>query len=49
MGKITGFLEFARVEESSDRVEQRLQHYREFVHGLAPEQARQQASHQTYG
>lgn len=44
MGKITGFLEFARVEESSERVELRLRHHREFVQHLSPEQARQQGS-----
>lgn len=44
MGKITGFLEFARIEESSERVELRLRHHREFVQHLSPEQARQQGS-----
>ncbi len=44
MGKITGFLEFARIEESSERVELRLRHHREFVQHLTPEQARQQAA-----
>ena len=44
MGKITGFLEFARIEESSERVELRLRHHREFVQHLSPEQARQQGA-----
>ena len=44
MGKITGFLEFARIEESSDSVSQRLRHHKEFVHGLTPAQAHQQSA-----
>jgi glutamate synthase (NADPH/NADH) small chain len=44
MGKITGFLEFARIEERCDGVDERLHHYREFVQTLTPEQARQQGA-----
>jgi glutamate synthase (NADPH/NADH) small chain len=44
MGKVTGFLEFARIEESSECVPQRLRHYKEFVHGLTPAQAHQQSA-----
>ena len=44
MGKITGFLEFARIEEGCDGVAERLRHYKEFVHVLTPEQARQQGA-----
>ncbi|HWC64091.1 MAG TPA: glutamate synthase subunit beta [Rhizomicrobium sp.] len=34
MGKITGFLEIERKERSYDKVEERLEHYREFVHPM---------------
>jgi glutamate synthase (NADPH/NADH) small chain len=34
MGKITGFLEIERHERGYDKVEQRLENYREFVHPL---------------
>ena len=44
MGKITGFMEFERIEEDHDAVADRLRHYREFVHVLGPEQARQQGA-----
>lgn len=44
MGKITGFLEFARIEESYDGVEVRVKNYKEFVHTLSTEQARQQGA-----
>ncbi len=44
MGKITGFLEFERIEEAHDAVAARVQHHREFVHGLEPEQARRQGA-----
>ena len=39
MGKVTGFLEFARVEETYEGVEARKQHYREFIPRLTNEQA----------
>jgi glutamate synthase (NADPH/NADH) small chain len=44
MGKITGFLEYARIEEAYDGVAERLHHYKEFVHVLTPAQARQQGA-----
>ena len=31
MGKITGFLELARIQEVAEPVEERVHHYREFV------------------
>jgi glutamate synthase (NADPH/NADH) small chain len=39
MGKITGFLEFARVEEPHESTETRRRHYREFIPRLTEEQA----------
>jgi len=39
MGKITGFLEFARQEESAEPPEGRTRHWREFVAHLEPAQA----------
>ena len=44
MGKITGFMEFERVEEGSKPVPERLKHYKEFVIGLSPEQAKTQSA-----
>ena len=44
MGKITGFLEFARVEESAQAPRQRTGHWHEFVDHLSPEQARTQGA-----
>lgn len=44
MGKVTGFIEFERLEESYDSVKSRLGNYKEFVHTLNTEQARQQGS-----
>ena len=44
MGKITGFMEFERVEEGYKPVPERLKHYKEFVIGLSPEQARTQSA-----
>ncbi len=44
MGKVTGFLEFERLEEAYDKPDQRLKNYKEFVHTLKPEQARQQGA-----
>ena len=44
MGKITGFMEFARVEEGYKPVQERLKNYREFVVGLDDAQARQQSA-----
>ncbi|MFO1466055.1 MAG: glutamate synthase subunit beta, partial [Steroidobacteraceae bacterium] len=44
MGKITGFMEFARVQESSVPVAERLRHQHEFVAGLDNAQAKIQAA-----
>jgi glutamate synthase (NADPH/NADH) small chain len=44
MGKITGFLEYPRLEEGYQPVAERLQHHQEFVIGLAPKQAQQQGA-----
>ena len=44
MGKITGFLEFERIEADSEQADTRILHYREFVQGLGPDQARQQSA-----
>jgi glutamate synthase (NADPH/NADH) small chain len=44
MGKVTGFLEYERVEESYAPVPQRLKHYKEFVIGLANDQAKVQGA-----
>ncbi|MCZ2102786.1 MAG: glutamate synthase subunit beta [Comamonadaceae bacterium] len=44
MGKITGFLEFERIEETYDPVASRVHHYQEFVHPLTTEQARTQGA-----
>ena len=39
MGKVTGFLEYARVDESYEAIEARKKHYREFIPRLTNEQA----------
>ena len=44
MGKITGFMEFERIEEGFKPVPERLKHYKEFVIGLSPEQAMTQSA-----
>ncbi len=44
MGKITGFMDFERVEEGYKPVPERLKHYNEFVIGLSPEQAKTQSA-----
>ena len=44
MGKITGFMEFERIEEGYKPVPERLKHYKEFVIGLSPEQAKTQSA-----
>ena len=44
MGKVTGFMEFERLEEGYQPVAERLKNYREFVIGLDDAQARQQAA-----
>ncbi len=44
MGKVTGFLEFERLEEGYKPVPERLKHYKEFVVGLDETQAKQQGA-----
>ena len=44
MGKVTGFMEFERVEEGYAPVDQRLKNYKEFVIGLDGAQAKQQGA-----
>lgn len=44
MGKVTGFLEYERIEEGYAPVEQRLKHYKEFVVGLKAEEAKIQGA-----
>ena len=44
MGKITGFLEFNRLQEASDDTVSRKQHYREFVHHLSEGDAKTQSA-----
>jgi len=44
MGKVTGFMEFERIEEGYKPVAERLKNYGEFVIGLTDEQARKQGA-----
>jgi glutamate synthase (NADPH/NADH) small chain len=44
MGKITGFMEYERVEEGYKPVPERVKHYKEFVIGLNDEQAKVQGA-----
>jgi glutamate synthase (NADPH/NADH) small chain len=44
MGKVTGFMEFERLEEGYAPVPQRLKHYKEFVIGLKADDAKVQAA-----
>ena len=44
MGKITGFMEFERIEEAYKPVSDRLKHHKEFVIGLTPEESKTQAA-----
>ncbi|WP_295520652.1 glutamate synthase subunit beta [Limnohabitans sp. Rim8] len=44
MGKITGFMEFERIEEGYKPVAERLKNYSEFVIGLTEEQSKTQAA-----
>ncbi|MGA8054968.1 MAG: glutamate synthase subunit beta, partial [Burkholderiales bacterium] len=39
MGKVTGFLEYQRLSEAAEAPQERVKHYREFVHPLADEDA----------
>jgi glutamate synthase (NADPH/NADH) small chain len=44
MGKATGFLELQRIEEGYEPADTRVKHYKEFVIGLAEEDAEKQAA-----
>ena len=44
MGKVTGFLEFGRIEEAHEPKEARKQHYREFILHLTDEEAKIQGA-----
>ena len=44
MGKVTGFMEFERLEEGYAPVPQRLKNYKEFVIGLSADQAKVQSA-----
>ncbi|MDG0854635.1 glutamate synthase subunit beta [Roseateles puraquae] len=44
MGKVTGFLEYERLEEGYEPVPARVKNYKEFVIGLNAEQAKQQGA-----
>jgi glutamate synthase (NADPH/NADH) small chain len=44
MGKVTGFLEFERIEEGYEPVPKRIKNYREFVIGLKEDQSKVQAA-----
>ena len=44
MGKVTGFMEFDRLEEGYAPVDQRLKNYKEFVIGLKPDEAKIQGA-----
>jgi glutamate synthase (NADPH/NADH) small chain len=44
MGKITGFLEYQRLAEASEPVEERKKHYREFVLHLSDDEAKLQGA-----
>ena len=44
MGKVTGFMEYERVEEVYKPIPERVKHYKEFILGLDDEQAKVQAA-----
>ena len=44
MGKVTGFMEYRRIEEGYEPVTKRVKNYKEFVFGLAEEQAKVQSA-----
>jgi glutamate synthase (NADPH/NADH) small chain len=44
MGKVTGFLEYQRLQEASDDITSRKKHYREFVHHLNDGEAKTQSA-----
>ncbi len=39
MGKITGFMEYRRLQEAAQPPRERVRHYREFIHSLSDEEA----------
>jgi glutamate synthase (NADPH) small chain len=39
MGKVTGFLEFERLHEAAEQPQERVKHWREFVHHLTDDAA----------
>jgi glutamate synthase (NADPH/NADH) small chain len=44
MGKVTGFLEYARLQEAAEPPESRVKHYKEFVMHLSDSQVKQQGA-----
>ena len=44
MGKVTGFMEYERIEEGYAPVDERVKHYKEFVIALDDEQAKVQGA-----
>ncbi len=44
MGKVTGFMEFERLEQAHEPVAQRKTHFREFITPLSQQEAKQQAA-----
>ncbi|HEX3987962.1 MAG TPA: FAD-dependent oxidoreductase, partial [Verrucomicrobiae bacterium] len=44
MGKITGFMEFARLEETAENPRERVSHYHEFLHHLTDDEAKIQGA-----
>lgn len=44
MGKITGFIEFRRIQEAAEAPQKRLKNWREFVHTLADDEAKVQGA-----
>ncbi|HUO44125.1 MAG TPA: glutamate synthase subunit beta [Burkholderiales bacterium] len=44
MGKITGFMEFQRLEEAAETPHERVHHYHEFLHHLTDEEAKIQGA-----
>jgi len=44
MGKITGFMEFQRIDEASEAPRERVKHYHEFLHHLTDEEAKIQGA-----
>jgi glutamate synthase (NADPH/NADH) small chain len=44
MGKVTGFMEYARLKEASEAPPARVKHYKEFILALADDEAKQQGA-----